>query len=181
MHACMLSYKMSLCLNLAKMRGIFALARIGSRRQQLRWEDLYGRASNQARQWNKHGVKAEGLRRLHTSASLFTNANVLLKLHYSQCILSLDTTVLHKLLTNITIVCIFSSIVPRPPPIKCLVSLSLWNYSQRDYLPSFHGEKIQFPASLALHFIFHRRWVNMGTRLIPSCMGLSLWLSGSKA
>ena len=105
------------CLNLARTRGIFALARIGCRRQPSRWEDLYGQTSNWARRWNKLGAKAEGLRGLHTSASLF-GTNVLLKFHYSQCIPSLDATVLHKLLTNITIVCIFSSIVPRPPPSK---------------------------------------------------------------
>ena len=109
---------MTLCLNLARTRGIFALARIGCRRQPSRREDLCGQASNRARRWNlKLGAKAEGLRGLHTSASLF-GTNVLLKLHYSQCIPSLDAKVLHKLLTNITIVCIFSSIVPRPPPSK---------------------------------------------------------------
>ena len=114
----MYSDKMTLCLNLARTRGIFALARIGCRRQPSRREDLCGQASNRARRWNlKLGAKAEGLRGLHTSASLF-GTNVLLKLHYSQCIPSLDAKVLHKLLTNITIVCIFSSIVPRPPPSK---------------------------------------------------------------
>ena len=111
------SNKMSLCLNLAKTRVVFALARIGCRRQTSKLEE----ASNRGR-WNKYGAKAEGLRRLHTSASLFTQ-NVFLKLHYPQCIPSLDTAVLHKLLTKITIVCI-SEHRSRPPPSRCPVSLA---------------------------------------------------------
>jgi len=55
-------------------------------------EDFYGQASNRA-SWSKgYAAKAEGLRRLHTSASLF---QLKLKLHYSQCIPSLDAAVLH--------------------------------------------------------------------------------------
>ena len=134
---------MSLCLNLSRARGIFALARIGCRRQPSRREDLCGQASNRARRWNlKLGAKAEGLRGLHTSASLF-GTNVLLKLHYSQCIPSLDATVLHKLLTNITIVCIFSSIVPRPPPSK-MSSLTVTVKLRvcETTCPAFHGDNL---------------------------------------
>lgn len=97
---------LSLRLNLAKTRAVFALARSGYRGQTSRLENPYGQASNRVL-WNKrYEVNAEGLRRLHTSSSLFQLTNVFLKLHYSQCISSLDAAVLHKLLTSITTVCI---------------------------------------------------------------------------
>lgn len=102
----MLGDKMSSRLNLSKTRGVFALSRIGYRRQTSRLEDLYGQGSNRA-PWNKrYEANAEGLRRLHTSSSLFQLTNVFLKLHYTQCISSLNAAVLHKLLTSITTVCI---------------------------------------------------------------------------